>query len=185
LIAIVNDSAASVSIRCAAAEALGMLKITAPKDVDVMALAKSLGKLAIAAVNTELTAKAAMHGPIVTERLNQDFVQLSHGLTGENGKGGLLNWSTDAAVQRFIGLIDAALKQLMQACLTRPLSQPTGSADRGTGPVVPIDTQKPIVDALNAAVESLKTILERGEAPAAAAPVPVGGAAGAKAPDFN
>jgi hypothetical protein len=185
LIAIINDPAASVSIRCAAAEALGMLKITPPKDADVTALAKNLGKLAIAAVNTELTAKAPMHGPITVERLKQDFLEISHGLTGENGKSGLLNWSTDATIQRFIGLIDAALKPLMQACDTKPWSQPIGSADRGTGPPVPIDTQSPIVDALNKAVESLKTILEHGEAPAATAPAPVGGAAGAKAPDFN
>jgi len=183
LIAIINDPAVSICIRCAAADALA--KIPAPKDVDVMALAKSLGRLAIAAVNAELTAKAALHGPITVERLKEDFVQISRALTGENGKGGLLTWTTDATVQRFIGLIDAALKPLMQACDTKPLSQPIGSADRGTGPVVPIDTQKPIVDALNTAVEGLKTTLERGEAPAAAAPVPGGGAAGAKAPDFN
>src|SRR5262249_37944491 len=142
LIAIINDPAASVSVRCAAAEALGMLKITPPKDADAAALAKNLGKLAVAAVNAELTAKAGMHGPIVTERLNQDFAQISRGLTGDNGKGGLLNWSSDPTAQRFVGLVDAALKPLMQACLTRPLPQPSSQAAQGTGPVVPIDTQK-------------------------------------------
>jgi hypothetical protein len=184
LITIVNDPATSVSIRCAAAEALGMLKVTAPNGVDAAALAKSLGKLAIAAVNAELAAKAPLHGAITTGRLNKDFVQISHGLTGENGKGGLLTWTTDGAVQGFISLIDKSLKPLMDACDKQPLPQLLAQAAQGAGPVVPVDTQKPIVDALNAAVESLKTTLERGEAPAAAA-APVGGATGAKAPDFN
>ena len=184
LIAIVNDQAASISIRCAAAEALGMLKITPPKEVDVMALAKSLGRLAVAAVNTELTARAPLHSPIVTERLNQDFVQISHGLTGENGKGGLLTWSTDGTFQGFVNLINKQLKDgLMPACDTRPLPQPTAPADRGSGPVVPIDTQKPIVNALNAAVDGQKTILERGEAAPAA--TTTGPAAAGKGPDFN
>ena len=183
LVAIVNDPAASVLIRCAAAEALGTLKITAPKDIDAAALAKSLGRLAIAAVNTELTAKAPLHGPITTGRLNKDFVQISHGLTGENGKGGVLTWTTDGTVQGFISLIDKALKPLMDACDKQPLAQPPGQAAQGSGPVVPVDTQKPIVDALNTAVEGLKTVLERGEAASAAAPAtPAGKAA---APDFN
>jgi hypothetical protein len=65
------------------------------------------------------------------------------------------------------------------------LAQPAGQAAQGVGPVIPIDTQKPIVDALNKSVESLKTILEHGESPAAAATTPAGGAGGAKVPDFN
>ena len=185
LIAIINDPAASITIRCAAADALGKIKFTPAKDFDVTTLAKSFGKLAIAAVSAELTAKAPLHSPITTERLRQDFIQISHGLTGDNGKSGVLAWTTDAAVQRFISLIDTQLKSLMQACDKQPLPQPANSADKGGGPVVPIDTQKPIVDALNAAVEGLKTILDRGEAAPAAATATPAAAGKAAAPDFN
>jgi hypothetical protein len=184
LVAIVNDSAASVSIRCAAAEAIGMLKVAPPKNVDVSALAKSLARVAIAAVSAELTAKAPTHGPINVERLKEDFVQISRGLIGENGKAGVLTWTTDGTVQGSISLIDKAIKPLMDACDKQPLPQPAGQAGQGVGPVVPIDRQKPIVDALNTAVEGMKTVLERGEAgPAAtAAPATPGKAA---VPDFN
>jgi len=179
LVAAVNDGAASISVRCAAAEALGKVKFNPPKDFDSMAVAKGLGKLAIDSVKTELTAKAPLHSPINAERLKQSATEISRGFMGGDGKSGLSAWSTDAAFQQLIKNVDAQLKGLAQACDTPTLPLPPPQQQVQGAVVVPIDRQRPIVDALNKAVDGLKVTLDRGEAGPAAA-VPAG-----KAPDFN
>ena len=161
---VIEDNAASVSIRSAAAAALANPKLTPPQNFDAMTLAKSIGAVGVDAYKNELAEASAQFKPIAADRLKQHLSQLRCGLAGEGGKGGVIAMSKDAKLQQYVTALVKEIDNLQAACDTAPLPQPIPplrSAGSDLPPLIPIDTQAPLAKAITQAGGNLEAALGR------------------------
>ncbi len=174
----VNDAATSLTIRAAAAEALGKIKFSPPANFDAAALAKTLGKLAVEDYKYEL-GQDAKHEPMILDRLKQQLGQIRFGLVGADGNGGVHAMTTATDALQYINALIGPIDSLVTACGTPMLDPPAPTtAYGGAMVVVPIDRQKNAADALTNAGSALEAAVQRGEAGApTTAPAAAPGAA--------
>jgi hypothetical protein len=183
----VIDAGTSLTIRSAAAEALGKIKFSPPANFDAAALAKTLGKLAVEDYKYEL-AQDAKHEPMILDRLKQQLGQIRFGLVGADSNGGVHAMTTATDALQYINGLIAPIDSLSAACATPMLDPPGPTTAYGGGMVViPIDRQKNAADALTNAGSALEASVSRGDpgAPAAAPAAAPGPAPGTPAPEKN
>ncbi len=165
LLAVINDGATPIAIRCAAAGALPAVKFTPQQAGDAAGLVKTLGKLAVEDAKSHVANAKANNVKIPVEEIKAHLVQVRNGLNA------LASANVTPPVGQLVGQID----NLSRACDTKP-AEPTslGSFNApGTGPPVPTDTQAPIAKAIAAAADNLDNALTGGgNGAAGASPFP-------------
>ena len=169
---VIEDNAASVSTRSAAAAALANPKLTPPENLDAARLAKSIGAVGVDAYKGELAEAASQFKPIAADRLKQHLLELRRGLAGEGGKGGVLAMAKAAPLQQYVNSLVKEIDNLQTACGTAPLTQPSATISEGH-PLIPIDTQAPLAKAITQAGGNLEAAL--GRAASAGGPAAAGG----------
>ena len=164
LLAVINDGATPIAIRCAAAKALPAVKFTPQQAGDVAGLVKTLGKLAVEDAKTHVANAKANNVKIPVEEIKAHLGQVRECLKA------LESANVTPPVNQLMGQID----NLSRACDTKP-AEPTSLGlfnAPGTGPPVPTDTQVPIAKAILAAADNLDNALTGGSNPAGASPLP-------------
>jgi hypothetical protein len=157
LLAAINDGAASLPIRCAAAAALPKVKLNPQQAGNSAQLVKTLGKLAVEASKSELATAKANNSRIPVDEIKMRLDQVRQGLNS-------MASVADVAptVTQLLGQIDS----LVRACDTDPAKPPPPTLlnAAGGGPTIPLDTQAPIAKAIAAAGDSLENTLNGGNA---------------------
>ncbi len=160
LLGAVNDDAASLPIRCAAAAALPMVKFNPQQAGNSAQLVKTLGKLAVEEYKSELATAKASNTRIPVDDIKVRLGQVRQGLNA-------MTAAADVAptVNQLLGQIDG----LVKAFETKPDDPPVATAVNATGaPTIPFDTQAKVAKAIAAAGESLENTLLGGGGAAAA-----------------
>jgi uncharacterized protein (UPF0147 family) len=166
LLAVINDNATPLPIRCAAAAALPAVKFNPQQAGDAAQFVKTLGKLAVEEYKSQLTAAKACNSKIPAEEIKKHLSQIRLGLNTMTSAA-----SVSQSVNQLLGQID----NLSRACDTKPAEPPasTGLGTVGAGPTIPTDTQAPIAKAIAAAGESLEnTLVGDGNGTATGSPFP-------------
>jgi hypothetical protein len=164
MLAVINDGAASLPIRCAAAAALAKVKLNSQPANTASVLVKTLGKLAVEDYKAQLAAASASHTKIPVDEIKQHLNEIRVGLNS-------LASSPDVAqsANQTIGQID----NLVRACDTKPDEPPvTTQFVAGSAPPIPFDVQARVAKAITAAGESLENTLLKGDSAAAADKLP-------------
>jgi hypothetical protein len=178
LMAIVDDKAASMGVRTAAAAAVAKIRFTPPANFNAKPWIDSLSKLAVECYKTDLATAAAQRAPIVPDVLKNRLGEVRQGMVGGDGNGGVL--ALAAAPDKNLGkAVVTQLDNLISKCNTTvgPNAPPTPyNAEGGVYLALPPDPQKDLIAAVEKAGTELEGVIQRGGAPAAA-PAPVNGKA--------
>ncbi len=178
LVKTIDDSTASTAVRATAARALGNIPYTPPQNFNVGPWIKSLGKLAADCCKSEIANAAKNRKPIVPDRLKAQLGEVSIGLAGADGaKGMILLAGTNKPNVDLAKLVVSQNVNIIAKCATPvPAAAPAeivtiaGQTDQYM--VLPPDPQKPLIEAIQKAVQDLEAALQHGPgaAPADAAP---------------